>query len=356
MVKVYYEADAVMAHLTGQTVAVIGYGIQGRAQSLNMRDSGLSVIVGNRDDAYRRQAEADGFEVHDIEAVAGLGDLIVMLIPDEVQAEIYEAQIEQNLTAGKALVFAHGFAIRYGLIEPPDFVDCLLLAPRMPGGYVRDFFLRHSGVPAFVDVRRDATGKAWPRVLALAKAIGATRVGAMAISFAEETELDHFSEHFIYPLVIGALQLSYEVLVENGYTPEAAVMELYGSRELGEVLIEAARIGLYRMVEKHASPACQYGIHSYSRKLFSGDTRRQIQGIIDEIKDGSFAAELVAEQRTGHQQLKRMLAEARNGPLPATEAGLREIIKVSSEVFQVPYEARRSSPHSLDLDIDEGCP
>ncbi|MBI1929650.1 ketol-acid reductoisomerase, partial [Candidatus Poribacteria bacterium] len=292
-----------------------------------MRDSGLSVVIGNRNDDYRKRAESDGFTVYDIDNAAKQGDIVIMLIPDEIQAQVYEAQIEPGLETGNALVFAHGFAIRYGLIQPPDAVDCLLVAPRMPGGYVRDFFLHGSGVPAFVDVNHDATGKAWQRALALAKAIGATRVGALAISFAEETELDHFSEHFIYPLVIGALQFSYDVLIENGYTPEAAVMELYGSRELGEVLIEAAKIGLYQMVEKHASPACQYGIHSYSRKLFSEQTRKQIQKIIDEIKDGSFANELLAEQRSGYRKLKQMMQESRDSSLTHTEAELRERIQ-----------------------------
>ncbi len=326
MAKVYYEDDADLSHISGETVSVIGYGIQGRAQALNMRDSGLSVIVGNRDDDYRKRARSEGFDVYDIHAAAEQGDLVVILIPDEIQAEVYREQIEPNLKDGNAIVFAHGFAVRYGLIWPPHAVDCLLVAPRMPGGYVRDFFLRNDGVPAFVDVKQDATGKAWQRTLALAKAIGATRAGAMAISFAEETELDHFSEHFVYPLVIGALALAYEVLVENGYTPEAAVMELYGSRELGEVLIEAAKIGLYQMVEKHASPACQYGIHAYARKLFSQNTQQQIQTIIDEIKDGSFAAELLDEQRTGYQKLERMMVESRNSPMASTEARLQEII------------------------------
>jgi ketol-acid reductoisomerase len=327
MAKVYYDDDANIAHISDETVAVIGYGIQGRAQSLNLRDSGLSVIVGNQDDDYRKRAKSDGFKIFDIDAAAKRGDILLLLIPDEIQAEVYREGIQDGLKDGNALVFAHGFAIRYGLIQPPDFVDCLLVAPRMPGGYVRDFFLRGDGVPAFVDVRHDATGKAWQRTLALAKAIGATRVGAMEISFAEETELDHFSEHFVYPLVIGALQLAYDVLIENSYTPEAAVMELYGSRELGEVLIEGAKIGLFQMVEKHASPACQYGIHSYSRKLFSDQTRTQIQEIIDEIKEGSFAAELLEERRTGYKKLKRMMTEAQGGALSATEAKLREIIK-----------------------------
>lgn len=327
MVKVYYDNDATLEALDGSTVAVIGYGIQGRAQSLNLRDSGVSVIVGNRDDAYRERAESDGFAVTDVPSAAARGDLIVFLIPDEAQPEVYRDQIAPYLAPGKALVFAHGFAVRYGLIEPPASVDCMLVAPRMPGGYVRDLFLRGGGVPAFVDVHRDATGRAWARTLALAKAIGATRAGAMAVSFAEETELDHFSEHFVYPLVIGALELSYEVLIESGYTPEAAVMELYGSRELGEVLLEAARLGLYPMVETHASPACQYGIHSYVRKLFSEETRQRLRDIIREIKNGTFAAELVADQRQGHARLKQMVDEKRRSSISDAEERLRRLIR-----------------------------
>jgi ketol-acid reductoisomerase len=327
MVKAYYDSDADLADIANETVAIIGYGIQGRAQSLNMRDSGLNVIVGNRDDEYRRQAEADGFEVYDVDEAAGRSDIIVMLIPDEVQETVYNAQIVDNLDAGNALVFAHGFAIRYGLIEPPASVDCLLVSPRMPGGYVRSFYQRGDGVPVFVDVHNDATGRAWKRTLALAKAIGATRPGAMAITFAEETELDHFAEHYLYPLVLGALEQAYDVLIKNGYTPEAVMMELYGSRELGEVLTTAGEIGIHPMLKRNASPACQYGIYTYMRKLFNDDTRRQIQDIIDTIKNGSFAAELIAEQRNGYRNLHQMIVEAQAGPLSETERKVQEIIK-----------------------------
>jgi ketol-acid reductoisomerase len=327
MVKVFYDADADVGALAGQTVAVIGYGIQGRAQCLNMRDAGVSVVVGNRDDAYRQRALEDGFAALDVGEAARRGQVVVLLIPDEAQADVYEQQIQPELRPGDALVFAHGFAIRYGLIRPPSEVDCLLVAPRMPGSYVRELFLAGRGVPAFVDVARDATGSAWSRALALAKAIGATRAGAMAVSFAAETELDHFSEHFVYPLVIGALEMSFQVLVESGYSPEVAVMELYGSRELGEVLIEAARIGLYRMVETHASPACQFGIHTYSRRLLTDETRERIRSILAEIRGGDFARALIDDQKAGHAALERMRAEKRGGPLEDAEQRLRELIR-----------------------------
>ncbi len=326
MVKVYYDRDARLEDLDGETVAVIGYGIQGRAQSLNLRDSGVKVVVGNRADAYREQAAADGFPVHDIGEAAQQGDIVLFLIPDEVQGAVFEQAIRPALRPGKALVFGHGFAIRYGTVKPPDFVDLLLLAPRLPGKYVRDLFLRGRGVPAYVDVGHDHTGRALRRVLALAKANGFTRAGAMAVSFAEETELDHFSEHFVYPLIIQALRIAYEVLVEEGYTPEAALMELHGSGELGEVFLEAGRIGLYKMVDTLASPACQVGIHFYARRVFPEEGRALIRQIIREIKDGSFARDLLAEQGSQYGRLRALKEEARAHALTETEQRLRQLI------------------------------
>lgn len=328
MVKVYYDQDARIEDLSGETVAVIGYGIQGRAQALNLRDSGVTVVVGNRSDAYREQAEADGFPVQGIAEAASRGDIILFLIPDEVQGAVFGQEILPALRPGKGLVFGHGFAIRYGTVRPPDFVDLLLLAPRLPGKYVRELFLKGRGVPAYVDVGHDHTGRALKRVLALAKANGFTRAGVMAVSFAEETELDHFSEHFVYPLIIHALRVAYEVLVEEGYTPEAVLMELHGSGELGEVLLEAGRIGLYNMVDTLASPACQAGIHFYSRRVFPDEARALIRQIIREIRDGSFARELQAEQESQYPRLRALKQEARAHDLGRVEERLRQLIRL----------------------------
>ena len=328
MVKVYYDEHADLADIAQETVAIIGYGIQGRAQALNLRDSGLKVVIGNRADTYRDRAQADGFEVQEIPDAALRGDIILLLIPDEVQPTVYSQYIRQALTPGKALVFAHGFAIRYGVIQPPNFVDLLLLAPRMPGKYVRDLFLKGRGVLAYVYVGQDYTGRALQRVLALAKGIGATRAGALEVSFAEELELDHFSQHFTYPLIVRALQLAYEVLTEEGYPPEAVLMELHGSGELGEVLLEAARIGLYNMIETHASPACQFGIHAYVRRVLPDGTKDLIRQIIQEIRDGSFARELLEEQRNNYPTLRAMTEAARAHGLTKTEKRLRQLIKL----------------------------
>lgn len=328
MVKVYYEEHADLAHIAQETVAIIGYGIQGQAQALNLRDSGINVVVGNRDDSYRERAAADGFEVLEIPEAAATGDIINLLIPDEAQAEVYTESIQQALAPGKALVFAHGFAIRYGVIQPPDFVDLLLLAPRMPGKYVRELFLQGRGVPSYVYVGQDHTGRGLQRVLALAKGIGATRAGAFEVSFAQELELDHFSEHFTYPLIVRALQLAYEVLIEEGYPAEAVLMELHGSGELGEVLREAARIGLYSMIETHASPACQYGIHAYARRVLPDGTKVLLRQIIHEIRDGSFARDLLEEQRNNYPGLRVMTEAARGHDLTRTEARLRQALKL----------------------------
>ena len=328
MARVYYDKDADIDDLAGDTIVVLGYGIQGRAQALNLRDSGLPVIVGNREDTYREQARADGFEVRSLAEAARVGDVILVLVPDEAQGGVYEETIRPGLAPGNALVFAHGFSIRYGIIQPPESIDLLLLAPRLPGKYLRERYLEGSGVPVYVDVGRDATGRGKRRVLALAKGLGATRVGAMEVSFSQETELDHFSEHFVYPLIVSAIQMAYDVLVEEGYEPEAALMELHGSGELGEVLLEASKIGLHKMIETLASPACQFGIYSYAPRLFPDEMRRALKDVIREIKDGSFARQLLTEQQQGYPRLRTLKDTARGHALAATETRLKQLIRL----------------------------
>lgn len=201
------------------------------------------------------------------------------------------------------------------------------MAPRLPGKFLRERYLAGSGVPVYVDVGHDATGRAKRRVLALAKGLGATRVGAMEVSFAQETELDHFSEHFVYPLIVAAIQVAYETLVEEGYDPEAVLMELHGSGELGEVLLEAGHIGLHKMIETLASPACQFGIYSYAPRLFPQEMRRMVKDVVREIRDGSFARQLVSEQQQDYPTLKTMKEAARSDALAASEARLRQLIR-----------------------------
>ncbi|MCG8421824.1 MAG: ketol-acid reductoisomerase [Proteobacteria bacterium] len=324
MTRVFYDEDVPGGALDGERVAILGYGIQGRAQALNLRDSGVEVIVGNRADPYRAQAEHDGFAVTDLAGAARQGSVVVVLLPDEAQPGIYAESIAPNLAPGNALVFAHGFTVHHGLIEPPDSVDLLLVAPRMPGKYLRQRFVDQWGVPAFVGVHNDATGRAWSRLLGLAGALGITRCAAIEASFAEETELDHFSEHFTYPLIFRALEDAFDLLVAAGYPPEVALMELHGSGELGEVLSAAAREGLTGMISSHASPACQVGIaHHWNSALGpAADVEDRIKQVLDNIRSGHFARHLVAQEANGYPELKTWQSN-RSSALERAESSLR---------------------------------
>lgn len=328
MPRIFYDEDADPSALEAETVAVLGFGIQGRAQALTLRDSGVNVLVGNRADEYRDRAERDGFTVLAIGEAVRRSTVAVVLLPDEVQSVVFQREIQSGLSAGKALVFAHGFALRYRLIAPPSGVDCLLLAPRLPGHYLRERFLAGWGVPAFVSVEQEATGRAWPRLLGLARALGVTRCGAVEVSAAEETELDHFSEHFTYPLIFRALEIAFEVLVDAGYAPEAAVMELHGSGELGQVLEAASREGLYGMIASHASPACQVGIaHHWESAIGSSAALRQrAEAALESIRDGRFARHLIDEQSLGYPELREWRAE-RPSALDEAERRLRAMLR-----------------------------
>jgi ketol-acid reductoisomerase len=328
VLRVYRDDEGDLKQIADEPIAVIGYGIQGRAQALNLRDSGLKVFVGNRTDAYADRARQDGFEVLNIGEATSRARIVLLLVPDEVQPDVFAQQMHDRLAPGGALVVAHGFSLRYQLIEPPQHCDVMLLAPRLPGRYVRDRFVGGSGVPAYVDVAQDATGRAWPRLLALAKAIGSTRVGAIAVGFRTETELDLFSEQFTFPLIFRALEIAFEELVAAGYPAEAAVMDLHGSGELGQILIRAAEVGLYTMLQTDGSPACRYGVLTNRDAVVDEfGMRRNAQRIIERIRDGSFARELVDDQRAGHPKLSNLTAASHGLPMGAAERGLRALLE-----------------------------
>jgi ketol-acid reductoisomerase len=334
-VKVYYQKDAEPGALSSETVGVLGYGIQGRAQALTLRDSGVRVLVGNREDGFRAQARADGFEVRELSDAVGESTVVLVLLPDEVQPEVYRRVIAPALAPGKALVFAHGFAIHYRLVEPDPEVDVLLLAPRMPGQFLRRRFLEGWGVPAFIGVHQDASGGAWRRLLALAGALGVLRCGAFEASFAQETELDHFSEHFTYPVVFKTLEVGFEALVEAGYPPELALMELHGSEELGQVLLAAGREGLFGMIASHASPACQVGIAHYWDRLPvpERELRRRAAEVLDDLRDGQFARHLLGEASRSYPELAAW-RKSRSSALSDAERRLRSLMKEAPALDQ----------------------
>ncbi len=321
--KIYYDRDADLEVLNGKSVAVVGYGNQGRAQALNMRDSGVEVIVGSiRDTSYER-AESDGFEVMPIPVAVKRADIICILIPDEIQTSVYSESIAPNLRRGNALYFSHGYAIRYRRIEPPAGVDVIMVAPRMIGVGVRTLFEKGKGAPAFIAVERDETGNAWSIVAAMAKAIGATRAGALVSSFAEETEIDHFAEQAIYPTIIALFKASFELLVARGYQPEAVLMDMYISGEAAEVMDAMATHGMFAQMRLH-SRTSQYGTITRSQTALPEELKSNLTRRLDEIKSGEFSTEWETEQAAGYPVFEKLMKEALSHPINEVEKRIKD--------------------------------
>jgi len=292
MTTIHYDADADTQAIAGQTIAILGYGNQGSAQARNLRDSGLPVIVGNIDDAYRDAALADGFTVLPIGEAAARADLLFLLTPDEVMPEVYARDVAPQLRAGKLLDFAHGYNVAFGLIVPPPDVDVVMIAPRMIGAGVRDSYVSGEGFPSFVGVHQDATGRAKARLLALARAVGSTRAGCLEMSFADEATLDLFSEQAFGPAFGRVMMTAIDTLVEAGYPPEAVLMELYLSGELAYSFMKMREMGALRQHELH-SHTSQYGTISRSVRYFDLDPllKTKMRETLDEIRSGAFAKE-----------------------------------------------------------------
>jgi ketol-acid reductoisomerase len=325
MARIYYDRDADLSVLKGKTVAIIGYGNQGRAQALNLRDSGVKVVIGGIRDATLEQAEVDGCPTMSVAEAAEAGDIICLLIPDEVQQRVYREEVLPFLRPGKALDFAHGYNVHYGFIAPPDEIDVIMVAPRMIGVGVRDTYLTGQGVPAFLAVQQDGSGQAWAKVLALAKAMGCTRSGAIESSFAEETELDHFSEHFVWPAVFRILVGSFDFLTEHGYQPEAVLMELWQSKEAAEVLARMAEVGIFRQMNFH-SPTSQYGTLSHMDRCLPAETTEHMEAALAEIRNGSFAREWELEQAAGYPTFRRLKEAALKHPVNELEERVRKAL------------------------------
>ena len=326
MSRFFFDEDARIEYLGRKTIAVFGYGNQGRSQALNFRDSGLQVIVANRDDPRADVARTDGFEVVGFDAGAKRADVIVLLLPDEIQKEVYDSHIERHLGGPKTLCFAHGYNIRFGRIAPPPSTDVVLVAPRMIGVAVRELFLAGSGVPAFVAVEQDASGTAWPTTLALAKAMGARRAGAIETTFAEETELDLFSEQVVWPMILRLFSDSFDLLVSEGYDPNAVLLELYVSGEPARVLSKAASLGLFRQAALH-SRTSQFGTLSRMPRIPSNLVRRLASQALADIRTGAFADEWQSESDAGFRRFTELGESARSLPINRAEDSLREMSK-----------------------------
>jgi len=291
--------------LVDRRIGVLGYGSLGRPVALNLRDSGLKVIIGSLADGYAAQAQADGFEVTTLTEAARRADIVWLLVPDEAMAEVYVQHVSPTLKPGKALVFASGYSVTFGFVEAPPFVDAVLIAPRTVGAAVREHYLSGRGYRSMIAVEQDATGHAWKTGLALAGAIGALRIGALETTFRQEAELDLFVQQAVLPVLQYLLLTTADLLIQNGYPPEAALLDLYLSGELGYALGTAAESGVGGMMSLHALTG-QYGMLSRIDRFADPKLRRQLEIVLDDIRSGKFAQEWAAEYAAGYPRLQSL--------------------------------------------------
>jgi len=326
LARIYYDKDIDLKVLQGKTVAVIGYGSQGRAQALNMRDSGVDVVVGVRPGgASWKRAEEDGVPVMRIEDAADKGDVVYMLIPDVVQPMVFERQVKNKLAREKTLAFAHGYNFHYGLIDPGEGVDVVLIAPKGPGPIVRELYLQGRGVPALVGVGRDYSGKALQTALAIAKAIGAGRAGIIESSFEEETETDLFGEQAV--LVGGVMELikkGFEVLVESGYQPEVAYFEVCNELKLIVDLIY--RGGLTGMLEA-VSDTAKFGGLTVGPEIVDDHVKENMRRALRAVRDGSFTEKWTGNPKA-QEILRNKMEEMKGHQIEEVGERIRKLMKL----------------------------
>ncbi len=320
--------DADLKWIRDRTIAIIGYGNQGRAQALNLRDSDVTVIIGATRDETARHAEEDGFEVVAIADAAERGDAIAILIPDEIQSGVFNEHVAPALRPGKLLDFAHGYNIHFGFIHPPSDVDVVMVAPRMIGEHVRTSFERGSGAPAYVAIAQDGSGHARDIALSWAKAIGATRAGVLETTFEQETELDLFTEQATWPIIMRDLMMSFETLVDNGFPPEMVALELYGSGEASEIFRQMSRVGIFNQMRLH-SQTSQYGTLSRGETMLPDAARERFSEALEEIRSGRFTKEWRAEQERGYPRFEALRERAKAHGLNEAEKLALETVKRS---------------------------
>lgn len=318
MTAIYYESDSDITLIKDKPIGVLGYGNLGRSIATNLRDSGVQVLVGNIDDQYATMAREDAFSVLSLAEAAASTEIKILMVADEVLPEIYLQQITPSLKTGDALIFASGYNIAFGYIEPPPFVDVLLLAPRSNGLGVRQGFLQGRGFPSFVGVSQDATGRAWDRLLAVAALAGGLRAGAFELSFRQEAEIDLFFQQSLMPVLHNLLTTAADVLIREGYPPEAVLLELYASGELSDSMGLAADHGLLNSLT-FLSQTAQYGILSRIERFADQNLRRKMENTLDEIRGGKFAHEWATEYANGYPRLESLRNRRSTLPLWETE-------------------------------------
>jgi ketol-acid reductoisomerase len=325
MANVLYEKDADASLIAGKKVAIIGYGSQGHAHALNLRDSGVTVKVGlPADSRSRAKATAAGLEVDEVAAVSRWADVIMVLVPDTTAARLYKDAIEPNLAAGKLLMFAHGFNIRFGAISVRPDVDVAMVAPKAPGHRVRELYQEGAGTPALIAVHQDPTGQARALTLSYAKGIGVTRAGVIETTFAEETETDLFGEQAVLCGGVSALiKAGFETLVEAGYQPEIAYFECLHELKL---IVDLIYQGGLNYMRYSVSDTAEHGDYTGGPKIVTAETRAAMQKILKDVQDGTYAKHWIAENDKGRPWFNRTREAERNAQIEQVGATLRAMM------------------------------
>jgi ketol-acid reductoisomerase len=320
-----YDDDADLSLLEGKTVAIIGYGSQGHAHALNLRDSGVNVVIGLREGSESAaQAQAEGLEVLPVAEAASRGDIVVVLVPDELHHDVFVNEVADGLAPGNMLIFGHGFSVLYGEVEPPAEVDVALAAPKSPGHMVRRQYEEGSGVPGLIAIEQDATGNAQALALAYAKGIGCTRAGVFETTFKDETETDLFGEQAVLCGGASALvQAGFETLVEAGYDPQMAYFEcLHELKLIVDLMYEKGLAGMRYSISNTA----EYGDYTRGSRVVNEETKAEMKRILEEIQSGEFAREWIAENRAGQENFKRMREEQATSQIETTGRELRSMM------------------------------
>ncbi len=325
MAKVYLDKDANLEILKDEVIAIIGYGSQGHAHALNLKDSGLNVVVGLREGGSSwEKAKSDGLKVLSVAEAAEKATIIMFLIPDTIQPDVYKREVAPYLKEGDAIAFAHGFNIHYGQIVPPSFVDVFMIAPKGPGYLVRKMYEENKGVPCLLAVEQDATGRAFERALAYAKGIGGTRAGVIETTFAEETETDLFGEQVILcGGVTSLIKAAFETLIEAGYQPEVAYFEcLHELKLIVDLIYEQGISGMRRWI----SDTAKYGDVTRGPRVIDDYVRDTMWEILDEIQTGRFAKEWILENKVGRPVFNALLKRDEEHLIEKVGARLREMM------------------------------
>ncbi|HEX7087197.1 MAG TPA: ketol-acid reductoisomerase, partial [Vicinamibacterales bacterium] len=335
MATIYYDNDADLSLIQSKNVAIIGYGSQGHAHALNLKDSGVNVVVGLAETSRSREkARAAGLDVRSVADAARWADVIMLLVPDTAAPKIYREAIEPNLGPGKTLMFAHGFNIRYGTIAPPANVDVSMIAPKAPGHRVRELFVEGGGTPALVAVEQDASGKALQQALSYAKGIGTTRAGVLVTTFKEETETDLFGEQAVLCGGVSALvKAGFETLVKAGYQPEVAYFECLHELKL---IVDLMYRGGLNYMRYSVSDTAEYGDYTAGPRVIGEAARAEMQKLLTEVQDGTFAKRWIKENEDGRPWFSKQRAAEQTQQLEEVGARLRALMPFINPVTITP--------------------